>query len=293
MLYLVATPIGNLGDLSQRALDTLRSVNVIAAEDTRVTRKLTSHFEIKTPMVSYHEHSGPVATAALVRRMAEGGESVALVTDAGTPGISDPGVDLVTASIAAGVAVVPIPGPAAFVAALVASGLPCARFVFEGFLPRTRSSRMQKLNALRTEERTIVFYEAPQRAAETLGEVATVFGSERAACLARELTKKFEEFRRGSVSELAASCAADPPRGECVIVVAGLPDGESVRQLEVLRDIEGNDSEQELAPSSPEQTGTAALRGKELIRQLAVELDIPRRELYQMVLKIKAGGGDG
>ncbi len=289
MLYLVATPIGNLGDLSQRALDTLRSATLIAAEDTRVTRKLLSHFDVKTTMVSYHEHSGPAATDALVRRMAEEGQSVALVTDAGTPGISDPGVDLVAACIAAGVPVVPIPGPAAFVAALVASGLPCARFVFEGFLPRTRSSRMQKLNALRTEQRTIVFYEAPQRAAETLGEVASVFGSDRAACLARELTKKFEEFRRGSVSELVASCEADPPRGECVIVVAGLPDGDSVRQLEALRGVEGGDSD--AAPLTP-QDGIIegqALRGKELIRQLAAELNVPRRELYQMVLKIKAG----
>ena len=289
MLYLVATPIGNLGDLSQRALDTLRSATLIAAEDTRVTRKLLSHFDVKTTMVSYHEHSGPAATEALVRRMAEEGQSVALVTDAGTPGISDPGVDLVAACIEAGVPVVPIPGPAAFVAALVASGLPCARFVFEGFLPRTRSSRMQKLNALRTEQRTIVFYEAPQRAAETLGEVASVFGGGRAACLARELTKKFEEFRRGSVSELAALCEADPPRGECVIVVAGLPDGDSVRQLEALRDVEGGDSN--AAPPS-QQDGIVegqALRGKELIRQLAAELNVPRRELYQMVLKIKAG----
>ena len=293
MLYLVATPIGNLGDLSQRALDTLRSATLIAAEDTRVTRKLLSHFDIKTTMVSYHEHSGPAATAALVRRMAEEGDTVALVTDAGTPGISDPGVDLVAACITAGVPVVPIPGPAAFVAALVASGLPCARFVFEGFLPRTRSSRMQKLNALRTEQRTIVFYEAPQRAAETLREVASIFGGERLACLARELTKKFEEFRRGSVSELAASCEADPPRGECVIVVAGLPDGDSVRQLEALRDVESGDTES--VPLS-QQDGIIegqALRGKELIRQLAAELNVPRRELYQLVLKIKAGDVPG
>lgn len=221
MLYLVATPIGNLEDITLRALRVLREARVIAAEDTRQTRKLLSHYEIKTPLIAYHEHSGPAATAALVRRMTEDDQQVALVTDAGTPGISDPGHDLVVACIEAGVPVVPIPGASAVLCAVVASGLPSARFVFEGFLPRTKSSRTVKLKALASEPRTLIFYESPQRVAETLGEMAAVLGGAREACVARELTKLYEEFRRGTLENLAAHYAAAAPRGECVLVAAG------------------------------------------------------------------------
>ncbi len=282
MLYLVATPIGNLGDISARALETLRSASVIAAEDTRVTRKLLSHYDIKVQLISYHEHSGQAATEALVRCMTELGQSVALVTDAGTPGISDPGVDLVAAAIAAGVFVVPIPGPAAFVAALVASGLPPARFVFEGFLPRTRSTRLQRLEALKSEQRTLIFYEAPQRVGATLAEMAQVFSSERQACLAREITKKFEEFQRGTLNDLAALYASDAPRGECVIVIGGA--GEATPE-HMPPDMEDEDDRGGvLASDTPE------LRGKALIRQLAAEIGIPRRDLYQLVAKLKNEG---
>jgi 16S rRNA (cytidine1402-2'-O)-methyltransferase len=269
VLYLVATPIGNLGDISPRALETLRSVNLIAAEDTRVTRKLTSHFEIKTRMIPYHEHSGPAAVDALVRRMTENAESIALVTDAGTPGISDPGVDLVQASIAAGVTVVPIPGPAALIAALTASGLPCARFVFEGFLPRTKSSRLAKLNALVYEERTVILYESPPRLAATLGEIKAIFGADRKACVARELTKKFEEFRRGALSELVAHYESNQVRGECVIV------------------IEGAGKNSQAPKASMPDVDTASLWGTELMKRLAGEIDIPYKDLYKLVAEVK------
>jgi 16S rRNA (cytidine1402-2'-O)-methyltransferase len=264
LLYLISTPIGNLEDISARALRLLGEVNVIAAEDTRETRKILSHYGIKTPLHSYHEHSGPLATRALVEKMVEGND-VALVTDAGTPGISDPGVDLVQAAIASGIAVVPIPGPSAVITALVASGIPPARFVFEGFLPRTKSSRVQKLKLLASEMRTVVFYEAPQRVGETLAEVSAIFGANRRACVARELTKKFEEFRRGSASELADLYSSEPPRGECTIIVEGAPDGF------------------ELASEEPK-----ANEGRnDLIKQLAAEMGINRRDLYKAIQALK------
>jgi 16S rRNA (cytidine1402-2'-O)-methyltransferase len=269
MLYLVATPIGNLGDLSQRALETLRAVSVIAAEDTRVTRKILFHFEIKTPLISYHEHSGPVATGALVQRMTERGESVALVTDAGTPGISDPGAELVAAAIAAGVMVVPIPGPAAFVVALVGSGLPSARFAFEGFLPRTRGPRLERLQSLRPMPRTLLFYESPHRLAGTLREMASEIGADRPACVARELTKKFEEFRRGSLAELAAFYAETAVRGECVIVVGGASADDEAVTLEQTAD------------------GEAPPRANDLIKLLAQETGVSRRDLYRAIADLK------
>jgi 16S rRNA (cytidine1402-2'-O)-methyltransferase len=279
MLYLVATPIGNLGDITARALDTLRAANVIAAEDTRVTRKLLSHFQIKTPLISYHEHSGPAATYALVRRMVENGDAVALVTDAGTPGISDPGAELVAASIAAGVNVVPIPGPAAFVSALVASGLPSARFLFEGFLPRTRSTRLQRLSALKLEPRTVIFYESPHRVGATVKEIAQVFGAERRGCVAREITKLFEEFRRGRLGELADYYSGQTVRGECVVIVEGATEQDISDHAAASFDLSHGEcaSESETSPA----------HGKDLIRLLAVEIGIPRRELYQLVLQLK------
>jgi 16S rRNA (cytidine1402-2'-O)-methyltransferase len=264
LLYLVATPIGNLEDISARALRLLSEVDVIAAEDTRETRKLLSHFKIKTPLHSYHEHSGEAATTGLGGRMLNGSK-VALVTDAGTPGISDPGVDLVQASISAGIIVVPIPGPSAVITAIVASGLPPARFVFEGFLPRTKSSRITKLKYLSSEVRTVVFYEAPQRMGETLAEVATLFGAGRKVCVARELTKKFEEFRRGTAEVLAEHYAAEPPRGECTIVVEGAPEGFEVAEDEAKASEGRND----------------------LIKQLAADMGINRRDLYKAIQALK------
>jgi 16S rRNA (cytidine1402-2'-O)-methyltransferase len=218
-LYVTATPIGNLEDLSPRAERILREVAVIAAEDTRVTRGLLAHFQIRTPLISFHAHTGPAKTEALVNRLLAG-EDVALVSDAGTPGVSDPGAALVTAAVEAGVPVVPIPGPSAVVAALCASGLDPSRFVFQGFLPRGRGSQRKVLAPLKSLPHTLVFYEAPGRVAETLAALRETLGDRRAV-VARELTKKFEEFARGSLSTLATRFAAQAPRGECVILVAG------------------------------------------------------------------------
>lgn len=265
MLYLVATPIGNLEDITLRALRILGEADLIAAEDTRVTRKLLAHFKISTPLTSYHEHSGPDAARSLVRRM-EAGQKIALVTDAGTPGISDPGHDLVVAAIAAGIAVVPVPGPSAAIAAVTGSGLASARFVFEGFLPRTKSTRLAKLARLAREPRTVVFYESAPRLAATLSEIADLFQPDRLACVARELTKLYEEFQRGTLAELAAHYRANPPRGECVIVVAGAP------------------ADQTAAPAKSDVEGAGR---NDLIKKLASELGIPRRSLYQAIQMVK------
>lgn len=219
-LYLVGTPIGNLGDITLRALETLKAVAAIAAEDTRETRKLLNHFGIDKPLVSYHEHNMRGMGPKLIERL-QGGEAIALVTDAGMPGISDPGEELVKEAIAAGVPIVPIPGPTALVTALVVSGLPTERFVFEGFLPREPKLRRRLLRELVTETRTQVFYEAPHRLLDTLQDMAGVFGGDRPAAVGRELTKHFETFQRGTLASLAAHFEAEAPRGEIVLVVGG------------------------------------------------------------------------
>ncbi|MDB5095899.1 MAG: hypothetical protein JWM80_320 [Cyanobacteria bacterium RYN_339] len=221
-LYLVGTPIGNLGDMTFRAVETLKAVDLIAAEDTRESRKLLNHFGIDKPTTAYHEHNRREAGARLIARLL-GGESIALITDAGMPGISDPGEDLVKEAIAAGIPVVPIPGPTALVTALVASGLPAGRFAFEGFLPREPKLRRRKLRELAGEPRTMVFYEAPHRLDDTLADMIGVWGEDRQATVGRELTKQFEEHRRGTLAELVAHFTATAPRGEIVLTVAGGP----------------------------------------------------------------------
>jgi 16S rRNA (cytidine1402-2'-O)-methyltransferase len=218
-LYIVATPIGNLEDISARALRILREAALIAAEDTRVTRKLLAHFGIHTPMISYHAHSGGRQTEVILKRLAQG-EAVALVSDAGTPAISDPGAILVRAALEAGETVTPIPGPSALVTALCASGLDTSRFVFEGFLPRKAGERRKLLEGIRSLPHTLVFYESPERLADTLAGLQDVLG-DRPGAVARELTKKFEEFARGPLSALAARFRETGVRGECVILVAG------------------------------------------------------------------------
>jgi 16S rRNA (cytidine1402-2'-O)-methyltransferase len=218
-LYVIATPIGNLEDVSPRALRLLREVALIAAEDTRVTRKLLSHFDIHTPITSYHAHTRSDKTDAIVARLV-GGDAVAMVSDAGTPGISDPGEALVRAAIAAGVTVLPVPGPSAVMAALSASGLDPAHFVFQGFLPRSRGDQRRTLLPLRALPHTLLFYEAPSRLVATLAMLREELG-DREAVVARELTKKFEEFVRGTLSEVEAHFRTTDPRGECVILVAG------------------------------------------------------------------------
>jgi 16S rRNA (cytidine1402-2'-O)-methyltransferase len=234
-LFVVATPIGNLGDITLRALEVLRDVPLIAAEDTRLTRRLLDRHEIEARMVSYHARSGPRRLEELLDRL-RGGEDVALVTDAGTPGVSDPGGELVAAWASEGGIVVPIPGPSAALAALVASGVAGPRWSFEGFLPRTGRDRRERLARIAADERATLVYEAPGRVAATLRDLAAVCGSERPAAVCRELTKLHEEVVRGSIGELAraASDGELTLRGEFVIVIgegtggAGLPSADSV-----------------------------------------------------------------
>lgn len=217
-LYLVSTPIGNLRDITLRALDVLRQVDLIAAEDTRRTRILLNRYGIRKPTLSFHDYNKQRRTPLLLQRLRDG-EAVALVTDAGTPGISDPGFYLVRAAVQEGIAVTNVPGPTALVAALVISGLPTDRFVFEGFLP-VKKGRRKRLQALAEEPRTLIFYEGPGRVLRTLRDLRETLG-ERNAAVARELTKKFEEVVRGPLSQVIDTLAAKTPRGEYVIVVQG------------------------------------------------------------------------
>jgi 16S rRNA (cytidine1402-2'-O)-methyltransferase len=217
----VATPIGNLGDLSPRAAEALRSADVVAAEDTRRTRVLLDHIGASTSMTAYHEHNESARTGPLLDRVAAG-ETVVLVSDAGTPGVADPGYRLVRAAVDRGLAVEAVPGPSAVIQALVLSGLALDRFAFEGFLPRKGGARQRHLEELAREPRTMIFYVAPHRAAEDLRAMADVFG-DRAAALARELTKMHEEVIRAPLSELAALAERDGVRGEVTVVVAGAP----------------------------------------------------------------------
>ncbi len=219
-LYLVATPIGNLEDITFRAVRVLKEVDLIAAEDTRTARKLLDRYEIKTPVVSYYDAVEKSKTPELIAELAAG-RSVALVSEAGTPGISDPGYRLVAAAREAGVPVVPVPGPSAAIAALAASGLPTDRFAFEGFLPSSPAARRKKLYSLREEERTLIFYESPRRILATLKEVGQIFG-DRPVAVARELTKIHEEFLRGPAAEVSRQLREKGKiRGEIVLLLAG------------------------------------------------------------------------
>lgn len=233
MLHVVSTPIGNLADMTLRGIETLRTVSIVLAEDTRHSRKLLDHFEIATPLVAHHEHNEAKTTPALVERMRRG-ESMAIITDAGTPLLSDPGARLVAAAIEGGIRVVPIPGASALLAALVAAGLPAERFTFFGFLERKGKDRQREILTIRGLGHTAVLYESPNRLADTLVELRESGLGARRAAVARELTKQFEELRRGTVEELARYYADASPRGEIVIVIEGAqheaPTEESMRE---------------------------------------------------------------
>lgn len=271
-LYLCATPIGNLEDMTLRGVRVLKEAAVIAAEDTRHTRKLLSHFDIHTPLVSYHEHNKAARGPELVARLLAG-EDVAVVSDAGLPGISDPGADLVRLALAAGAPVTPVPGANAALAALVASGLDTGMFLFVGFLPRAVKRRRELFASLAELPYTLIFYESPHRLAATLTELAAAFG-ERPAVVGRELTKKFEEFARGPLSELGSRFAAQAPRGEITLVVAG-GTGKVAAMPAAAQD------EPAAAVAKLVAAGTAK---KEAIRRVAAERGLPRREVYQAVV---------
>lgn len=219
MLYIVPTPVGNLEDMTFRAVNTLKEADLILAEDTRTSSVLLKHFDIHTPMQSHHKYNEHATVNHLTERL-EGGENIALISDAGTPGISDPGFMLVRECRKAGIDVTVLPGATAFVPALVGSGLPCDRFVFEGFLP-LKKGRATRLGQLAQETRSVIIYESPVRLPRTLRQLAEVFGEEREACVAREISKKFETFHCGTLKELSEYFTMNTPRGEIVIIVKG------------------------------------------------------------------------
>jgi len=271
-LYLVGTPIGNLEDITFRALRVLKQADVIAAEDTRHTGKLLQHFQIKTPQISYHDHNTQQRIPQLVARL-EKGEAIALVTDAGMPGISDPGYELVCACVEAGITVVPIPGPSAVVAAVAAAGLPCDRFTFEGFLPVKGKSRKARIEALKEEARTAVFYESPHRILKTLTELAAALGSDREVAIARELTKRYEEFWRGTVGDAIAHYKTTPPKGEFTLLIAPAPEfSRSLSTEEIIAELKN------LLAQGRSRT--------EASRDLAKRTDKSKREIYQLSLAI-------
>jgi 16S rRNA (cytidine1402-2'-O)-methyltransferase len=278
-LYIVGTPIGNLEDITQRALRVLREATVIACEDTRETRKLLHHFAIHTPTVSYHEHNKLTAGPALIRRL-EAGEDVALVTDAGMPGISDPGEHLVKLAVEAGITVVPVPGPTAFVAALVGSGLATDRFAFEGFLPTKNKERREALERLKGERRTFILYEAPHRLMETLQDLGDALG-DRPMTAARELTKLHEEFVRGTPRELLDHFAAKAPRGEFVLVVQGAPEQAPV--------VDPTDLTPEALASAVAELERTGVDRKTAMKEVGQRYGLSKRDVYQALLQLKGG----
>lgn len=274
-LFLVATPIGNLGDLSPRAAGILEAVDFIAAEDTRVSLKLLNHLGLKKTLVSYHQHNRVSAGPAVLSRLLAG-ESCALVTDAGTPAISDPGEDLVRLCAGNGVTVVPVPGCCALVCALAASGLATGRFTFEGFLSVNRKNRREHLQSLKGEQRTMIFYEAPHKLRATLDDLYTAFG-DRSLALCRELTKLHEEIRRTTLAQAVAYYRDNDPKGEFVLVLAGAePDDAPGVSLE-----EGAAMVLALLESGEKR--------KEAVRQVASETGLSRNELYEATLRAQEG----
>lgn len=271
-LYIVGTPIGNLEDMTFRSIQVLQQVDVIAAEDTRHTGMLLKHFQIDTPQISYHDHNRHSRLPEMLDRLHQG-QSIALVTDAGMPGISDPGYELVKACAEANILVVPIPGASAVITALSASGLPTDRFAFEGFLPAKGEERRDRLAALQSESRTLVLYEAPHRLRQTLTDLAITLGATRQIVLARELTKRYEEFWRGTIAGAIDDYQQREPQGEFTLVVSG-----SVSEVPIL-------SESALI-AELETLLQQGVSRSQASRQLAQQTSLSRRQIYQLALSI-------
>lgn len=279
-LYVVATPIGNLGDISSRALDTLRAVDLIAAEDTRHSSKLLQHFAITTPVTALHEHNERRACATLIERLRDGA-TIALISDAGTPLLSDPGYHLVNAAHEHGVRVVPIPGPSSIIAALSASGLQADRFMFEGFLPARQAARRARLAELQRESRTWGFFEAPHRIVDALADLRHALGDDRLVVIARELTKTFETVHRGRAGEVATWVQADPNRrkGEFVVIVQGAP---------VTPDAEADAHARRVL-----QLLLAALPLKQAVSITAQITNASRNRVYDLAIALRGPGDEG
>jgi 16S rRNA (cytidine1402-2'-O)-methyltransferase len=271
-LYVVGTPIGNLEDMTFRAISVLQNVDLIAAEDTRHTGKLLHHFQIKTPQISHHEHNHATRIPELIDKLQQG-KSIALVTDAGMPCVSDPGYELVKACAAANLPIVPIPGVTAVVTALAASGLPSDRFTFEGFLPAKEKDRRNALMQLQTESRTMIFYESPHRLRESLVTILETLGETREITIARELTKMHEEFWRGTVSDAVAAYQTREPKGEYTIVIAGATPIVTTTSSEDIRIALKDLLAQGISPSQAS-------------KQLAQELGMSKRDIYQISLEL-------
>ena len=267
-LYVVATPIGNLEDITQRALRVLKEVDLIAAEDTRHTKKLLAHFGITTKLESYYDEVEAGKSVFLVKQL-KNGKSIALVSDAGTPTLSDPGFRLVREAVLAAVPVVPVPGPSALLAVLSVSGIPTDRFVFEGFLPGKKRERRARLQSLRLDERTLVFYEAPHRLRETLQDMLELFG-DREAVLGREVTKLYEEFMRGRISDAIASIDRKELRGEITLVVGGSGGEKSPLEDVIRTEIKG--------------LLQKGFRVKEIAEVLGEKFSYPKRDIYRLAL---------
>jgi 16S rRNA (cytidine1402-2'-O)-methyltransferase len=273
-LYLVGTPIGNLEDITLRAIRILKEINQIACEDTRHTQKLLNHYDIHKSLISYHEHNEITRAPELVVAM-EAGAKIALVSDAGMPLVSDPGHRLVTLCVRHKIPVIPIPGPSALLAALSASGLPNEEFLFVGFLPNRSGERRRALEHLRIEDRTIIFYEAPHRVAETVADAQEILG-DRTACLAREVTKLHEEFRRGKLSEIAQSLAERPARGEITLLIA--PEEKTATGAQA-------GTSQSIAARVEELMHQAKLDRKEALKVAAKERGLTRRAAYSQLVE--------
>lgn len=271
-LYLVATPIGNLADITHRAIEVLNKVAVIACEDTRHTRKLLQHYGIVTKTISYHEHNEQERARQLIEQLRDG-QDVAVVSDAGTPSISDPGFRLVRAAIENDVTVVPVPGPSALISAVIAAGLPTDEFFFDGFLPPRSNARRTRLSELRSVPGTLIFYEAPHRLAETLKDAFEVLG-EREAVVARELTKMHEEIKRGRLSELAEHYSSEEPRGEIVLLI----------DRNVLEEI----TRHEAISALVDQFERGGLDHRAALKKAARELGLSRAEAYRRLMAERA-----